>query len=302
MDGYTLLYKLRHVLNESSTSSFLDEYTSYHYLNEAAVELAIRTKLLTATQEITTVADQSAYDLNSDYMGLSAKNSENRFFAKLNDGTNDRFIFWKDYNEILYSNQTTSVAIPSSFTIRDDPTLADRATGTATSAGAATGGESTLTDSAADFTDVNAGDVVHNTTDGSTGMVLSKTSTTALVTALFNGTDDDWTSSDAYVIQPSGRMQVVLDPPPSTAGYTLTMYYTKRPGPLYSDYGVFKFPPHLADALVKYAVWLYKYRDREPDTADTLFQYWDRQVGVYGSQMRSATNKRLLTVNKRARR
>ena len=51
-------------------------------------------------------------------------------------------------------------------------------TRTTTSAGAAVGGASTLTDTGGDFSDVSPGDIVHNTTDGSDGIVLSKTSST----------------------------------------------------------------------------------------------------------------------------
>jgi len=143
---------------------------------------------------------------------------------------------------------------------------------------------------------------VHNTTDGSDGIVLSKTSSTVLVVALFNGTNDDWTSGDSYVIQPQGRMKLVLSQPPSTAGETITLNYIKRPDPVYSHYGTYRFQSHHLMALVKYAAWLYKYKDREPQTGDMLFQYWDRQVGIGSEQTRNAMNRKGFKVNRKVRR
>ena len=275
MDGTDLLRRLRQLLNEDSDSGWLDKQSSYDFLFEAAVEYVDRTACLRGTQEITTVADDEAYNLNPDFLKLYLRNKGNNYYIKINDGSNDYFSTFKDYEDIYYENNSTSVAIPSHFTIID-AALPSEVSGTATSAGAASEGKCTLTDSAADFTDVEAGAVVNNTTDGSNGIVLSKTSTTALVTALFDGTDNDWDSSDAYVIQPQGRQQIILDPPPSTANYTIYVPYVRRPAPVYSDYGAYRFanPSH----LVKYAFWLYKYRDREPNFGDAMYRYWDFEV------------------------
>jgi len=303
MDGKNLLYRVRQALDEDSSSSFMDDRSSFDYLYEAAIELAMRTKALRSSQSITTVADQDGYTLNADYLGLYAKDTHNRFFVKYTDSSsNDSFLFWKDYEDILFENQTASVTVPSFFTIIDDSTKDSQVTGTATSTASATGYQSILTDTAGDFSDVSAGDSVHNTTDGSDGIVLSKTSSTVLVVALFGGTANDWTSGDAYVIQPQGRMKLVLDQPPETAGETITLNYIKRPDPVYSYYGTYRFQNHHLMALVKYAAWMYKYRDREPQTGDQLFQYWDRQVGVSSEQMRTATNQKGFKVNRKARR
>jgi len=303
MDGKNLLYRVRQALDEDSSSSFMDDRSSFDYLYEAAIELAMRTKALRSSQSITTVADQDGYTLNADYLGLYAKDTHNRFFVKYTDSSsNDSFLFWKDYEDILFENQTASVTVPSFFTIIDDSTKDSQVTGTATSTASAIGYQSTLTDTAGDFSDVSAGDSVHNTTDGSDGIVLSKTSSTVLVVALFGGTANDWTSGDAYVIQPQGRMKLVLDQPPETAGETITLNYIKRPDPVYSYYGTYRFQNHHLMALVKYAAWMYKYRDREPQTGDQLFQYWDRQVGVSSEQIRNSTNQKGFKVNRKARR
>jgi hypothetical protein len=194
------------------------------------------------------------------------------------------------------------VSKPDSFTIVDDNTLDSQATGTCTSAGALSGGQATLTDSAADFSDVSAGDIIHNTTDGSMGIVLSKTSSTVLVTALFGGTDNDWDSSDAYVIQPQGRLQLKFDPPPSTASHTLTVHYIQRPKPVYSDYGVFRFQPQHMDAIIKYAAFNYKYRDQEPNFGDALYRHWDMQTRRASNSLGKSIGNKRINVSFKARR
>ncbi|MFQ5493597.1 MAG: hypothetical protein ACE5DX_05580 [Candidatus Dojkabacteria bacterium] len=297
MDGKELLYRLRQLLSEDETSGFMDNKTSYSFLYEAALEFVVRTDSLKSTQSITTVADQKNYTLNADFMRLYLKNDENELFIKYNDGTNTAFILLRDYEDIILSNQTTSVSIPDRFTIIDDPTLDSRISGTATSAGAISAGESTLTDTSADFSDVSVGDVVHNTTDGSDGFVLSKTSSTVLVVALFGGTANDWTSSDAYVIQPQGRLQIILDPPPSTAGHTITVEYVQKPNIVASDYGVYRFPPQYADAVVKYAAFLYKYRDREVNFGDAYFQIFNRAVHNHAKSLNKSLGRGGYSVN-----
>lgn len=295
MDGQDLTRRLEQLLNEESGSDWLDPRTSYDFLYEAAIEFVDRTHCLKTTQEITTVADTSSYNLNPDFLKLHLKNSSGDLIVKYNDGTDDYFLTWQDYEEIIYQNQTTSVSIPNRFTIID-ASLPTQITGTTTSAGAATGNLCTLTDTAADFTNVGSGSVVHNTTDGSSGVVISKTSSTALKTALFGGTADDWSSSDAYIIQPQGRYKLVFDQPTSTAGHTVTIYYVQRPEPVYHNYGVYRFPNQYASALVKYAFWLYKYRDKEANFGNAMYQFWDMAVRKYGHSINQATRPRNVTV------
>ncbi|MEW6606078.1 MAG: hypothetical protein AB1414_01320 [bacterium] len=76
-------------------------------------------------------------------------------------------------------------------------TLVTGATGTATTGT----GTMVLQDSAADFggaDNVEVGDVIRNTTDGSVGYVISVDSATQLTTYLEGGTDNDWDLNDAY--------------------------------------------------------------------------------------------------------
>jgi hypothetical protein len=237
-------------------------------------------------------------------MGLYLKDKSNRLILPYNDGASSYsdFIYWKDYEDVIVDNNIDSVSNPTHYTIIDDGTLDSQATGTCTSAGALLGGQATLTDSSGDFSDVSAGDTVHNTTDGSMGIVLSKTSSTSLVTALFGGTDNDWDSSDAYVIQPQGRLQIKLDPPPSTAGHTLTAHYVQRPAPVYSDYGIFRFQSQNMDAIIKYAAFNYKYRDQEPQFGDALYVHWDRQVRLSNNVLGKSIGRGKIGINFKKRR
>lgn len=298
MDGKSLTNGLAALLNETvSSSSFLESRVSYDYLYEAACEFVRRTRVLTASQTITTVADQTNYDLNADFLSLYLRDSQNRYTVKFNDGSNDYFLPFRDYEAITYANNTTSVTIPSNFSIIDKSTLTDRITGSVTSDGASTNSECTCTDSSAPFTNVKVGDDIHNTTDGSDGVVIAVTSTSALVTALFGGTNNYWTSGDAYVIVPQSRKQLVLDPPPSTAGYTVTIKYVQKPDPVYSPYRTYRFDRQYEPAIIKYAAWLYKMRDSEPDFGHAYYQYWDAQVRMAAKTEHKSFNNPSMRVN-----
>lgn len=301
MDGESLLYQLEKVLQEGSTSTFMDDRTSYDYLYTAAVKTVEATKCLTSVQTITTVADQSSYDLEADFLSLYITDTFNRYVVKLNDGSSDYWLTIRPYEAVYYSNNSTSVGIPWNFSIRDKQTITSRITGTTTSAGALSNSESTLTDSAAPFTYVKAGDKCHNTTDSSNGIVLSVTSTSALVTALFGGTDNYWDSGDSYIVVPAGRRQIILDPAPSTAGYSLYVPYIQKPAPVYSPYATYRFDRDYDMAIVYYAAWLYKYRDREPSFGDAFYKYWQREIRDVKNREDNARDKNSFRVNMKKR-
>ena len=103
MDGKDLLRRVRHLLNEESDTGWLDDYTTYDFLYEAAKDLVDRTGCLRSTQSITTVADDDEYDLNPDFLRLYIKNDDNEFVIKLNDGSNDHFLKWKDFFKVFKS-------------------------------------------------------------------------------------------------------------------------------------------------------------------------------------------------------
>jgi hypothetical protein len=276
MDGSLMLKRLRQVLQEGSTSSFIDEKTSYDNLYEGACELVSELELLKDSQTITTVATQSLYDLNANYLSLFMRDDSNNYVLKYNNGTYDSWIPYRDYG-FAYQNDDDDQSIPNSFSIIDKA-LPTNISSTATADGASSGGLCTLTDSTAPFATVSAGDSVHNTTDGSEGIVVSVTSTSAIVTSLFDGTNNDWTNADAYVIVPQGRKQLFLNPPSLTAGHTITFKYVCKPDPVYSDYGQYRVPSIYIPAVIKYAAWLYKYRDREPSYGDAWYKFWEMQL------------------------
>jgi len=305
MDGKTLLYDLRHLLKEDSDSGFLDSFTSYRWLNDAAGDFQLKTGALKATQSITTVADQASYYVNGDYLGLHLQNSSFEYILKLVDDSDVVYwVKWKPYEEVIIENQTASVTIPTHFTIYDYGAAETQVTGTATSDGDATAGKCTLTDTSGVFTTteyVSPHDTVHNTTDGSMGVLISVTSATALVCALFGGTGNNWDTDDTYVIQPQNRYKIQFSPPPSTADYTATLYYLQRPAPVYSDYDAFRFPNLYSSALVKYAAWLYKYRDDEPDKGDKLYMHYLSQVAKFNHSVDHIHRRKHIRVNLRRR-
>lgn len=315
VDGKSLIRSLRELLNEDSTSSWLNTRSSYEFLWQAANELVSRTFCLRSTQSITTVANQSGYTLKADFLKLYLKNDDGEFYIKYNDGTNDYFKTYKEYSDIIYENNTTSVSIPDNFTIIDDPDIDVQLSSTVTSVGASVGGRSTLTDAATDLSDVSAGDIVHNLTDGSDGVVTALITSsgasvggwegagviTQLYTALFGGTNNDWTLADSYVIQPQARLKFILDPPPSNSGHTVTVYYIQRPLPVYHDYGVYRIQPQYSSSLVQYAAWLYKYRDKEPNFGDKWFQFFDRTVRHAGENLGNAFVKKKIEVSFKGR-
>ena len=297
MDGATLLRALRESVGENSTSQYLDTRTSYQYLWEAATELVRRTRCLRATQVITTVASTAEYTLNADFLSLDLRNAAGEQIIKYNDGVNVDWVGFADYDEIIYANQTTPVDRPDRFTILDKPALYSQITGTATSDGAASAGLSILTDTSGLFvtTDyVSAGDIIHNTTDASSGIVLSVTDATHLNTAIFSNTTGaaaSWATNDAYVIQPQGRLDLLFDPPPSTSGHTATVYYTQRPAPVFHDYGMYRIPSHWMDALIAYAAKKYTLGDSNLQEWDVFRKEWASRLGEVSKGTRTSFNR-----------
>jgi len=285
VDGTTLLFQLEKLLEEDSDSTFIDDRLSYQFLNEAATDLNWRTKALRVTQSITTVADQAAYDIEPDYMGLYLMNASKRFVLKYYNASTNTYVTWKPYEEVILADQADDTAsIPSNFTVLDNATLGDVITGSTTSDGDASGGECTLTDSGGGLLSAEAGDIVHNTTDSSSGVITSVTSATAAKCALFGGTDNEWDSSDDYVIVPQGRYQLVVNPPSATASHTITLYYLQRPAPVYTDYARFRYPSHFMPAIVKYAAWLYKYKDSEPNYGDKWYMFYKSEASKLANE------------------
>jgi len=268
------------MLNEQAhgTSQFLDTRLSYEHLYEAALIYNKATRALKGTVSLTTVADQQGYTLDGDFLGLYLqKPDENVYIMKLNDGSNDYFLEAQSYSKTVYDNQTDSVTIPDKFSIRDDDVLDSQVTGSASAEDTGTGGKCTLKVATALLTDVSSGDIVHNTTDGSSGVVIKVASDfKSCTTCLFGGTNNYWESADAFILQPRGRFKLYFDAPCSTAGYTGTLYCLVKPVPVFSSYDVYRFPYDTVDCFSNYAAWRYKYRDEEFQFGDAFKKDWYR--------------------------
>jgi hypothetical protein len=305
MDGWTLLFDLRETLHESSDSDWLNDQSSYTYLYEAAIELNARTASITSTQNITSVATQAEYNLNPDFLALRLTDREGDYYVKVNDGTSDNFIKHKSYSDMVYDNLTDDQSIPNYFSIKHATTQEPNVTGTASAAGTTSNGEAILTDtsSSTKFSTVSVGDLVHNTTDGTHGIVLSKTSNTVLATALFDTKGDaaSWGISDAYIIVPQARFALIFEPPFSTSGYTITVDYIQKPAPVFSPYRSYQFPIDCKRALVESAAGRYKYRDRNPNVGEAYYQHSDRNTKLTGGIVQKATNRGGFRMNLRKR-
>ena len=281
MDGKQLLRQLYDILQESSVSGWPDAFTSYWYLWQGATEFVTRTQCLKATATLTTVANQNSYVLPADFTKLFAKTWDNRLFITLYDGTSYYQLFKKSYDSILYETPQAAVQYPYSFTIINNPSVALPITGTASATGALSSGQSVLTCYGGNFAAVSPGDSIHDTSDSSQGLVLNVTSPTQLVTALFAGSNNFWTAGDGFTIIPQVGSVLLIDPPPSIAGYTLSVPYMQRPAPVFSDFGQYPFQAEYCLAICFYGTWLYKYRDSKPDQSDKFYQNFDIQVKRY---------------------
>ena len=312
MDGLTLLRELRMLLSESSTSSWPDVRNSYDLLWQAAVATEERCHFQTASQVIRTVANQRNYRLSYEFLSLYLKDNQNRYFIKYNDGIyplsgDDYFIFMSSVDAITLSNQTTSVPLPTSFAIRDRTPDA-RLSGTITSTQALTEsytifgqslGEALLKDTVPDFTVIFPGDIIHNITDVSHGIVIlpNTVAGTYITCALFDGTNNCFTLADTYLINPQAYYELYLDPPPKYTDNLITVYYIRKPIPIFSAYRRYAFPFGYSSCLSNYAAWLYKYRDREPQFGDAFYKYWDLKTRVLKESVNRSKVRRDFGVN-----
>jgi hypothetical protein len=284
MDGRTAIRTLRELLNMSTTSDFLNPRTSYDYLDRAVLEFVSRTDCLKTSQTITVAASQSSYYLNADFLKLYLTNEEREYVIKYSIGTDIYFPVQTRESEIIFTHKAAQL-VPDTFTIRIKPSLEAAKAGAATQNGDASGHLASLVDGGADFgggtgeMGVASRDMIHNKTDGGSGLVISKVSDTELTTAMFEGRPDGgWTEGDEYTVQCLPRKELVIDPSPTTASHVITVHYTQMPPPVYHDYGVYMIEPQFMNGIVAYAAFLYKYRDREPDFGDTYFKMFKAEV------------------------
>jgi len=289
MDGKQLSRMVLDLLDEPVASElFADQRVIYQFLDAAAVGFARETGYLTSEAAITTVVDQQVYDLPPDYLGLYMKNSHGRYFIKYYDTANYSWPLKTTYEKIFKRNYLASQSRPSRFCVREDAVpvwdyyhlateaLEDLLTegedyivietldrglviGRACADNTATAGDCGLNDTSKLFTSthrVYPRDIIHNVTDGSSGIVLHVVSNTYLVTALFGGETNSWSINDAYVIIPTSHSRIMLDAPSQSAGHTITIPYTCMPAPVFSDYMQWRFPPRVSVAIAHEAAFM----------------------------------------------
>ena len=290
MDGHTLARSTREGLHESSAGTFMNSRTTYDYLYAGAIAFNMRAHLLVSSQTITVVQGTTSYNLNSDFAGMANEDSAGREFIKFTVNSADYFIYPMDYSQSVLGNSTAQGAIPIGYYILK-ATPPSNVTGTATSTGVLSNGETTLTDSNASYTTVAVGDLIHNTTDDSHGVVVSVTNSTTIICSLFEGTTNQFTSGDAYIIIPQARFKLVIDPAPSQSA-TISFNYAQRPNPVYSPYRAYNYPFEYVNVLVNYAVACYKAKDRDFATSQAIMGLADKQIRDTAAQLRRSLPQR----------
>ena len=267
---------------------FANKREIYQFLDAAAVTFARETGFSTNECAITTVASQQVYDLPPNFIGLFMKNRSGRYFIKYYDGSNYTWPIKSSYEKLFKANLTTAKTTPGRFAIREDAVpswdyyrLATEAVedlitegedyivleelnrglviGTSGAVGNQSAGDCALYDSNKYYTSthrVYPRDIVHNVTDGSSGVVLHVVDDTHLVTALFGGAQNQWAEGDSYVIIPGSHHRIMLDAPSETAGHTMTVPYVSMPQPVFSDYMTWRFPPRVCVAIAHEAAFM----------------------------------------------
>ena len=214
MDGKKLTREVLDFLDEAAPSDIqANQRRIYECLDMAVGIFCRETRMLHGSVDITTVENQQAYDLPPDFIDLYMKNSNGRFFVKFYEGTTYSWPLKTTYEKLFKTNLTDTKDIPGRFAIIEKADKESLIQGTADAAGAKSGGQCILQDDSMLFTTTNRvypRDIIHNTTDGATGYVLSVTDATHLVAALFEGANNDWTQNDAYIIQPAAEKLLVL--------------------------------------------------------------------------------------------
>lgn len=262
MDGKELVQAFLDAVDRAEADLLeLQPRAIYQALDLAACEFARQTRLFTRTATIVMVAAQQRYDLPPDFISIYGSSPDGRLVAKYTDlgGT----VYWPCALDegLLFRDDDTATAEspPDAFAIVPRQASETRLTGTTTSAGAAAGGEATLTDAVNTFTSVvEVRDRVHNTTKSSSGLAIA-VAAHALTCCMFGGTGAGFGSGDAYVIVPGATQQVLLDHPATAvaAGETLAVPYIALPPPVFSDYASWPFKPSTSQKIAQEAAFQY---------------------------------------------
>jgi hypothetical protein len=291
MEGFTLKRKLQEMLQEVSSSSFMNDRTTYDYLYAAVNDFNFRTHYSTGTQTISILPAIATYNLNPDYVCPQLTDDYNRPFFLWNYGGAMSNVYPMDYDTQVLAQSTTTSTVASNYsTVNAQPM--SNLYGSATIQGLLVNGECILTDTTlSQFAAVSVGDYVHDTTDGSDGVVMGIISPTQIYVSLFGGVANQWSVGDMYVIIPQQRYSIVFYPTPSAVA-TATIYYVKAPAPVYSPYRVYNIPFQYDDPIISFAAFKYKYRDQEPQFGDALYQHYEIATKKFAAEMRKGIDKK----------
>lgn len=311
MEGFTLKRRVMELLQENSLGSFMNDRTTFDYIYDAVMDFNKRTHYLTNTQTINVAGNssQNIWSLNPDFVCMAFKDRYNQEYIKYTVSGSDNFVTAQDYSEIVLNDDSSTSPVISSWSIIDAPQL-PTITGTTSSAGAINSplqGECLLNDTTAPFANVYPGDFVHDTTEGCDGVIIGVNSTSQLICVMFNssGSTQGFGNSDSYVIVPQSRYQLLFTPIPSVAA-TATIPYVPKPLPVYSIYRAYKLPNDALLPISQFAVFLYKYKDRDANFGDALYKYYDLYTRRIAAEIRRGFDQRgsfsvnMVKMNKRS--
>jgi hypothetical protein len=282
MDGKTLAEDVRKILLEDDSSTFIDDFLTYNFLYEAALQLNQDLRWLTDEYNFQLTVNVKDYTLPANFQELYAMDNLNRHYIRFNQGvgTQDQFCTWRDIDAMEHDVvPNSSQVFPDFFGLRDATVPVNLSGSMGAFVGPVLPGESLLGDSSTNFSGIVApGDIIHNYTDGSSGYVIQVLNSGALTTALSGGINNYWSGGDKYYLTLQSRMSLHFEPYPNTSGVQVYVPYIKVPDPVYSPYRSYPFPSSYRFPLVKYAAWLYKYRDKEPNYGNEWYKYYEDQL------------------------
>lgn len=255
----------REFLDFIDTRELSDDYIPqrkvYECLDAAAGIFCRETKSIRREAYLTAVAGNQAYDLPPDFIDLYLRSARGRSIIRYYDGSEYSWPSLTTQERIYRENRQTSLERPGHFAIVDKQTSETLVSGNATLAGTVVNGRCVLSDSTKLFTTTDRvwpRDIVYNATDGSMGHVLAAVSATSLYTALFDGTDNDWSLSDGYAIQPAAKKQLFLDAPSLESGHLIHVHYIGMPDPIFSDFDYWRLPARTCRAIAAGAASVFK--------------------------------------------
>jgi hypothetical protein len=280
MDGKEIVQTVIDIVESNQLPNNLRQDTRviYKYADLAAQKWCDITGYLVKTGSIKTVDGTQVYDLPSDFNRVYTKDENYDGVLKYYDGSDYYFPVEVAFSDIFVDNNTDEQDYPMQYAIYRTETRKAPITGTVDSTGTLTAGQSLLNDTTGLFTTTNLiheRDVVHNTTDGSDGIVLSVTDASNVQSALFGGANNFWTTGDAYNISRHPLYQLYFDSPLSTTDHTITIPYIATPTPVFTDYGYWNLPEDASYAICCEAIFMYMTRmalEISPNRFHKVFQ------------------------------